>query len=151
VRISAVLILVLSLAACNSARKNNDAVRQGVIDHLAQKGLNVQGMDVAITNLEMKGNQADVAVAITPKGGNPSMGMTMKYHLEQRDNKWTVVGTQDTNASPHGSGMIPAPGGSGMENPRGQTMPPGHPAMSQEPSGSGRMPSPESLPPVKKQ
>src|SRR5215831_7145096 len=34
VRISAVLFLSLALVACNSAKKNDDAVRQGVIDYL---------------------------------------------------------------------------------------------------------------------
>lgn len=151
-RIAAVLILSLSLAACNSARKNNDAVRQGVIDYLAQKGLNVQGMDVSVANLEMNGNQADATVSITPKGGNAAQGMSMKYHLEQRENKWTVVGKQDTGASPHGAGAM-APGvqgGAGMENPHGGgAMPGGAPGAA--PSGSGKMPSPEDLPPAKKQ
>ena len=29
---------MVSLAACNRGNQNNEAVRQGVIDHLAQKG-----------------------------------------------------------------------------------------------------------------
>jgi hypothetical protein len=146
VRISAVLFLSLALAACNSAKKNNDAVRQGVIDYLAQKGLNVQGMDVAISNLDMKGNQADATVNITPKGGNASQGMSMKYHLEERDNKWAVVGRQDTGASPHGGGMPPA----GAASPHGGgAMPPAAPGAA--PSAPGKMPSPEDLPPAKKQ
>ena len=145
-RLSAILLLALSLAACNSASKNNDAVRQGVIDYLAQRGLNVQGMDVSITNLETKGTQADATVSIIPKGGNAAQGMSMKYHLEQRDNKWNVVGKQDAGASPHGGGAMPpaAPGG---DNPHGGAMPPAGAA----PGGAGKMPSPEDLPPAKKQ
>jgi len=145
VRLSAVLLLALSLAACNSARKNNDAVRQGVIDYLAQRGLNVQGMDVSITNLEAKGNQADATVSIVPKGGDKAQGMSMKYHLEQRDNKWTVVGKESAGSSPHGGAMPPAT--PGAENPHGGTMPPAGAA----PGGAGKMPSPEDLPPAKKQ
>ena len=141
------MLLTLSLVACNSAKKNNDAVRQGVVDYLAQKGLNVQGMDVAMTNLEVNGNQADATVSITPKGGNPSQGMSMKYHLEQRDNKWSVVGRQDTNASPHGGGTPPP--GAGAENPHGGGAMP--PAASPGAAPSGKMPSPEDLPPAKKQ
>jgi hypothetical protein len=145
VRLSAVLLLALSLAACNSASKNNDAVRQGVIDYLAQRGLNVQGMDVSITNLETKGNQADATVSIVPKGGDKAQGMSMRYHLEQRDNKWSVVGKKDTGASPHGGGAMP-PAAPGAENPHG-AMPPAGAA----PGGAGKMPSPEDLPPAKKQ
>lgn len=145
-RLSAVLLLALSLAACNSAKKNNDAVRQGVIDYLAQKGLNVQGMDVSVTNLEQNGTQADATVAITPKGGDKAQGMSMKYHLEQRDNKWTVVGKQDANGSPHGGGAMP-PAAPGMENPHGGGAPPAGAA----PGGNPAMPAPDSLPPAKKQ
>jgi hypothetical protein len=146
VRISAVLFLSLALVACNSAKKNDDAVRQGVIDYLGQKGLNVQGMDVAVTKLDVNGSEADATVSITPKGGNPSQGMSMKYHLEQRDNKWAVVGRQDTGSSPHGGGAMP-PAGAGAENPHGGgAMPP-----ATAPGGAGKMPSPEDLPPAKKQ
>jgi len=145
VRLSAVLLLALTLLACNSARKNDDAVRQGIVDYLAQRGLNVQGMDVKVTNLEMNGSQADATVAITPKGGNPSQGMSMKYHLEQRDGKWAVTGKQDAGASPHGGGAMP-PASPGMENPHG-AMPPAGAA----PGASGKMPSPADLPPAKKQ
>lgn len=136
-RIPAVLLLILSLAACNSAKKNNDAVRQGVIDYLAQKGLNIQGMDVSITNLEVNGSQADATVSMTPKGASPAQGMSMKYHLEDKGGKWTVVGRQDTGASPHGGGAMP-PAGAGSANPHGGAAP------------SGKMPSPEDLPPAKK-
>ena len=60
---------MLSLAACSRAPKNNDAVRQGVIDYLAQKGFNVAGMDVTVTNLELNGSHANATVSFTPKGG----------------------------------------------------------------------------------
>jgi hypothetical protein len=142
VRISAAVLLIVSLAACNSAKKSNDAVRQGVIDYLTQKGLNVQGMDVNITNLELNGSQADATVSITPKGVAGAQGMSMKYHLEEKGGKWTVVGRQDTGASPHGAGAMP-PAGAVTENPHGGAAPGGSPA--------GKMPSPEDLPPAKKQ
>lgn len=148
VRLSAVLLLALSLVACNRASKNNDAVRQGVIDYLAQRGLNVQGMDVSIANLETSGNQADATVSIVPKGGDKAQGMSMKYHLEQRDNKWTVVGKQDAGSSPHGAMPPAAPG---AENPHGGGVPPAAPAAGAAPGGAGKMPSPEDLPPAKKQ
>jgi hypothetical protein len=125
------------LAACNSAKKNNDAVRQGVIDYLAQRGLNTQQMNVSVTNLEMNGSQADATVAMTAKDGSPGTGMSMKYHLEEKAGKWTVVGRQDTGASPHGGGAVP-PAGAVPANPHGGA------------ASSGKMPSPEDLPPAKK-
>jgi hypothetical protein len=138
VRIVAVLSLALALAACHRGARNNEAVRQGVIDYLAQKGLNVKGMDVAVTNLNMNGSQAEATVSITPKGGNPSQGMSMEYQLEQHGEKWTVTGRK--NASQHGAGAMPP----GMENPHGGTTP-----GAENPHGT--MPSPQDLPPVKKQ
>ena len=137
-RISPVLLLIVSLVACNSAKKNNDAVRQGVVDYLVSKGFDIpKAMTVSVTNLEMNGNQADATVSITPTGGNPAQGMSMKYHLEQKGDKWAVVGRQDAGASPHGAGAVPgAPAGA---SPHGGGEP-----------GTTKMPSPEDLPPAKK-
>jgi hypothetical protein len=67
----------------------------------------------------------------------------MKYHLEEKSGKWTVVGRQDTGASPHGGGAAVPPAGAGAENPHGGAAPGGAPG--------GKMPSPEDLPPAKKQ
>ena len=146
-RLPAVLLLCLTLAACNSARKNDEAVRQGVIDYLAQKGLNVKGMDVTIAKLETNGSQADATVSIVPKGANSSQGMSMKYHLEQKGSQWTVVGRQDVGA-PHGGGAMPPGGAPGMANPHGAMPPAGAPG-AENPHGA--MPSPQDLPPAKKQ
>jgi hypothetical protein len=139
VRFSAVLLLALALAACNSASKNNDAVRQGVIDYVASKGLNVQGMDVSVEKLTVNGSQADATVSFAPKGSKPMM--SKPYHLERRDNKWVVTGSSDVG-NPHGGGAMPPSG----------AMPPGHPstAAPAEP-GAGKMPSPTDLPPARKQ
>jgi hypothetical protein len=152
VRISAVLLLIVSLAACNNAKKSNDAVRQGVVDYLVSKGFDVpKQMTVAVTNLEMNGSQADATVSITPTGGNPAQGMSMKYHLEQKGDKWAVVGRQDSGASPHGGGGAP-----GALAPPGATAPPGSEPHGGDPHGgvapgATKMPSPEDLPPAKKQ
>ncbi len=142
-RISAILFLSILLAACNSGRRNEDAVRQGVIDRLAQVGLNVNGMEVSIARLEISGNQADATVSITPKGGNPSQGMSMKYHLERNGGRWTVTGRQDVGG-PHGGGGMPS-----MGNPHGGAMAPEGAPGAEGPHGA--MPAPDSLPPAKKQ
>jgi hypothetical protein len=125
-------------------------VRQGIIDHLANRaGLNVKGMDVNVTNVDYKGTEADATVSITPKGGNPAQGMSMKYHLQQQGNQWVVTGRQDTPGFPHGAGAMP-----GTENPHGAGAPTSEApkgGMAPPASGSGgKMPSPEDLPPVKK-
>ncbi len=149
-RTTALVLLALFIAACNRGTHSNEAVRQGIIDHLANRaGLNVQGMDLTLTSVDIKGPEADATVSITPKGGNPAQGMTMKYHLQQQGNRWVVTGRQDAPGSPHGAGAsMPE-----VENPHGSGTPPtGAPAGGMAPAegGSVRMPSPEDLPPVKK-
>ena len=134
-------LVALVVAACNRG-PNQEAVRQGVMDHLAQVGLNVQGMNVDVTSVKFNGNQAEATVAFTPKGGNTSQGMSMRYTLQQQGGKWVVTGRQDSG-SPHSGGAMPP----GMANPHGGGMP-----GAQNPhGGGGQMPSPEELPPVKKQ
>lgn len=141
-RISSCLLLILCLSACNRGVKNDEAVRQGVMDRLSKVGMNVAAMDVKISAVQFSGNQADATVSINPKG-NSGAGMSMKYHLEQQGAKWVVVGHQGAGAgaNPHGDGMV-APG---APNPHGQGGMPG--AM---PATPGRMPSPEDLPPAGK-
>ncbi|HTX36023.1 MAG TPA: hypothetical protein VME43_13425 [Bryobacteraceae bacterium] len=121
------------------------------MDHLSSSslGLNMSGMDVALTEVHINGSQADVTASITPKGGPASNGMSVKYHLEQRNSKWVVTGRQDAGGgAPHGT-MAP---GAVAGNPHGGAMPGGENphgggAM---PGGAGKMPSPEDLPPTKK-
>ncbi len=137
-RTAAVLLIALSLAACSRGTHSNEAVRQGVVDHLAKKGLNVKGMDVNIASVDFKGTQADAQVSIAPKGANPAQGMSMRYHLEQQGNQWVVVGSANEGGNPHGGAAMPPAG----ESPHGQAAPP--------PNGGGKMPSPEDLPPTKK-
>lgn len=149
-RISAVLLLIFSLAACNRGVQSNDAVRQGVLDHLAESqaktNLNLAGMDVVVKSVQFNGKEADAAVSITPKGGNPAAGMQINYHLQQQGSKWVVVGRQDPHGavatpeapSPHGGGAVPDapnPHGGGMAAPGG---------------GGAKMPSPDDLPPTGK-
>lgn len=136
VRISAVLFVLLCLAACNRG-ENKDAVRQGVINHLSKAGLNVSGMDVTVASVQFNGKEADATVGIAPKG-NAGQGMSMKYHLQQQGSEWVVVGKPGAGGdSPHGGAMAPA------TNPHGggDAAPGGAPT---------KMPSPEDLPPATK-
>ena len=120
---------MVCLAGCNRGVQNKDAVRQGVLDHLAQVQLNVASMNVEVTSVQFNGNQAEATVSFSPKGGNAAQGMSMSYKLEQKDGRWVVMGRKDASASPHGG------------------MPPAAPA-TENPHGGGRMPSPEDLPPA---
>jgi hypothetical protein len=155
VRIVSASLLIFCLAGCNRGVQSNDAVRQGVLDYLSQKaGMNVKAMEINLTAVKFNGDQADATVTFAAKGVPAAQTMTMQYHLEQKDNKWTVVGRQDSTKhtgtpppeagampggdSPHGGGAMP-----GAANPHGGG------AMA-APAAGGKMPAPEDLPPAGK-
>jgi hypothetical protein len=135
----------LSLAACNRGNQSKDAVRQGVLDYLASKGLNMAGMNVEVTAVQFNGERAEASVSITAKGGAPGTGMAPVYVLEQKGGKWAVTGRKETGEAQHGAGAMPGGGVPGAENPHGGAMPPGAGA-----GAGGKMPSPEDLPPAGK-
>jgi hypothetical protein len=140
------LALLLCLAACQRGGTHDaDAVRQGVIDHLAKAKYNVDGMDVKVNDVQYStaGDQADATVSITAKGQSGAPAMSFKYHMLHQDNKWVVEGPpRDTGGTnPHGGAMPGAAGGA--ENPHGGAMPGAAP-------GAGQMPAPGYLPPATK-
>lgn len=106
------------LAGCGRGIESKDAVRQGIIDHLSAKaGLNVSSLQVDVTAVTFRKDEADATVAIRPRGSTDAgSGMTMNYTLERKGNRWAVKGRRETGGTPHGA----MPGG-------GQAMPPGHP------------------------
>jgi len=107
--------------------------------------LNVANMDVVVKSVQFKDDEADAAVSITPKGGDPAAGMSINYHLKQQGSKWVVVGRQDSHGAvaapqgqnPHGGAMPPTP------NPHGE-------GMTAPAGGAAKMPSPDDLPPTGK-
>jgi hypothetical protein len=108
----------LLLVACSRGVQSEAAVRQGVIDHLSERSdLNMSQMQVDVTSVSFRQNEADVVVSFRPKGGEASAGMQMRYTLERKGNRWVVKGR---GAGPHA--QIPAPAA-------GQ-MPAGHPQLS---------------------
>ena len=119
---------VLFLGGCSRGLETKEAVRQGVIDHLAKRsGINVGSMQVDVTSVSFRGNEADATVSFRAKGGGAGQGMTMNYTLEKKGNAWVVKSRSDAGGSPHGS--MGAPGG-------GQ-MPSGHPPIGEgKPAGS---------------
>jgi hypothetical protein len=138
-----VLLLICCLTGCHKASQNNEAVRQGVLEYLAPKGMTPATMDITVTAAKFDGNQADATVAFAAKG-NATAQMTMQYHLEMKDNKWAVVGKNDSGQHGAGAALPPAGGASAdPANPHGGAMP-----GAASPNGAGgSMPSPQDLPP----
>ena len=134
---------MVCLAGCNRGVQDKDAVRQGVLDHLAQVQLNMASMNVEVTSVQFNGNHAEATVSFSAKGGNAAQGMSMRYQLEKKDGRWMVMARKDAGQSPHG-GRAMAPAAPGMENPHGG----GAPSAPGMPGGAGKMPSPEDLPPA---
>jgi hypothetical protein len=146
VRLISTLLLIVCLAGCHRSNENKDAVRQGVLDYLATKGMTPAAMDINVTDVKFNGDKADATVSFAAKGTGVGQ-MTIQYHMALKDSKWAVVGRQD--ASQHGGGQLPpgaAPQGGampgGMASPHGGSM-----AM---PGAGGKMPAPEDLPPAGK-
>jgi uncharacterized protein YdeI (BOF family) len=145
VRIVSTFLLIFCLAGCHRGVENNDAVRQGVLDYLATKGMTAAAMEINVTSVKFNGDKADATVSFAAKGSGAAQ-MTIQYHLEQKDNKWVVVGRTDANQ--HGGGQLPAgaaPQGAtpGMDNPHGG-------GAGAAPGAGGKMPAPEDLPPAGK-
>jgi hypothetical protein len=151
VRIVSTFLLIFCLAGCHRGVESNEAVRQGVLDYLATKGLTAAAMDINVTAVKYNGDKADATVSFAAKGTGAGQ-MTIQYHMALKDNKWAVVGKQD--ASQHGAGQMPGampggamPGGAmpgaapGGANPHGVMAAPG---------AGGKMPAPEDLPPAGK-
>jgi len=100
-------------------------------------------MDITVSDVKFNGNQADAKVGMGVKGSGTVL-MTKSYHLELKDNKWVVVGSQ--GGDQHGATMPGAGAGAaaGGENPHAGV------AMPAAPAAGGKMPAPEDLPPAGK-
>jgi hypothetical protein len=107
VRIVSTFLLIFCLAGCHRGVESNEAVRQGVLDYLATKGMTAAAMDINVTAVKFNGDKADATVSFAAKGTGAGQ-MTIQYHMELKDNKWAVVGRQD--AGQHG-GRADAAGG----------------------------------------
>ena len=143
-RIVSAFLLIFCLAGCHRGVESNDAVRQGVLDYLATKGMTPAAMDINVTSVKFNGDKADATVSFAAKGSGAGQ-MTIQYHLEMKDNKWVVVGRKD--AGQHGAG--PAAG----RRPLRRAMPGDNPhaeAPMAAPGAGGKMPAPEDLPPAGK-
>ena len=129
------LVLLLSIVCLTACKRtpDNAAIHQAVIDRLTSAGLNVAAMDVGIQSLDVQGKEADVTVEIKLKGAPEAQPMTMRYRMQQQDDRWVVLAAPGGGANPHGAAGSPA-----MPNPHVGGAP------------EGKMPSPEDLPPAGK-
>jgi hypothetical protein len=131
----AVMGVAVSLTCgCNKSRnlQNPEAVRKGVMEYLGKRaGLDVNSMQIEVSSVNFRENEADALVSIKAKGSNdPASGMQMSYTLERKDDKWVVKGRSGKGAAAgHGEGPA-MPGGAGaMGGMGGGKMPPAHPAV----------------------
>jgi len=123
--------LALLGGGCKSKTATNDAIRDGVVKHIAaMNGLNVNNMTVTVTQATVNGDTAQASVDIRAKNSDPSAPpMQLVYQMQKQGNEWVVVKGQPTGGMQH-----PAPG---EMPPQGQ-MPPGHPATG---GAGGQMPA----------
>ena len=117
----ATVTIAVCSSGCNRGIDTPEAVRQGIIDYLAKRSnLNVSGMNVEVTSVSFRKNQADATVAFTARGANPGNPMSMRYTLERRGNQWVVKEKAESGANPHA-------GAAGQPQASPGAMPPGHP------------------------
>ncbi len=125
------MLLCVALTACHRDIRNENAVKQGVMDYLStRQGLNMASMNVAVQSMVFRQNEVDATVVFSPKGSGPAQPMSLRYTLERQGERW-VVKPRATGGNPHGGagssphgemGMPPANGGAGQ-------LPAGHPAL----------------------
>ena len=129
IRCLPLLLVGFALIGCgNRGAQSESAVRQGVLEYLSQRSdLNLKAMQVDVTSVSFRQDEADATVSFRPKGAAGG-GMQMRYTLDRQGDRWVVRGKGHTGAgqSPHGQQM---PG----QSPHGQT--PGSTPASELPSG----------------
>jgi hypothetical protein len=135
VKVSALPVLLLCLVGCNKGTiDTKEAVRQGVIDYLAgRQNLNVSSMNVQVSSVTFKENEAEAMVSFAPKGGGGGQPVSIPYTLERKGSRW-VVKQRPGGQNPHGGAMPPGENPHGAMPPAGGEapaggMPPGHPTV----------------------
>ncbi len=150
--LAVILLGALTASGCHKKESETDAIRAGIMKHLSSLNtLNLSGMDMNVTNVNIQGNQATAQVEFRPKSGAPAgASMQVSYALTKQGADWVVV----KNEGVGGAINHPAPGANPhlQNNPAGATgnmpnfqdllqpgkastggsLPPGHP-----PIGSG--------------
>jgi hypothetical protein len=127
VRTASVSFAVLMLlAACGRRIDTPEAVRQGVLDYLTTRSnLNMTAMNVDVTAVSFRQDEADATVSFTAKGSPAAKGMAIHYTLARKGGKWVVKDKAESGGNPHGA---PGAAGSGAPGAVEGSLPPGHPA-----------------------
>lgn len=117
------LALAVFLTGCGQDIQNKEAVKKGVIEYLTkrqgQTGLNMDSMNVEVSSVTFRKDEAQATVSFAPKQGGPG-GMSMSYTLERKGDHWEVKGRSAAPGNVHGGGdVMPGAGG-----PAGGTAPP---------------------------
>lgn len=105
--------LLLFTSGCKSKTDNKDAIRDGVLKHIAgMSGLNVNNMTVTVTQATVTGDTAQASVDIRAKNGDPAAPpMQMVYNMQKQGKEWVVVKSQPTGGMQHPApGEMPPPG-----------------------------------------
>lgn len=127
---AAIVAISLSLQGCHKNIQNEQAVRDGIIKYLSKR-TDLVSMDVTVTSVSFRKNEADATVHFQAKGTtDPGAGMQMKYVLEQKGDDWVVKGRSDMG----GHGQNPQ---GGSESVPSGALPPGHPAIPTQPPPAG--------------
>ena len=130
--LGAAILLMSASMACKRDIYDQEAIRQGVIDYLSKRSnLNVSGMNVSVTSVTFRKDEADAVVAFTARGANPGQPMSMRYTLERQGDHWLVKEKAESGANPH-SAAGANPHGT-MAPPAGGELPPGHPPVGSTP------------------
>ena len=127
--------ITLFAVACKPKSDEKEAIRAGVIKHLtALNMLNLNNMDISVTQATINGNQAQAQVEIRAKGGDSAgNAMQIGYAMEKRGEEWVVL-----KSTGMGGGMQhPGPGEAPPAGTTPGAMPPGHPNVN---GGSGQTP-----------
>lgn len=144
IAVAALGLSIALLSGCKKDIKNDDAVRQGIMNYLSKRP-DLLSMDVNVTSVAYQKDEATATVKFQAKGNNsPGASMTMQYVLERKGNEWNVKGR--AGANDHGAAALPPEGSGGgssggsigaMPNtmPPGASpgaLPPGHPPVSSD-------------------
>ena len=155
-------VALLGLSACKKQENDNEAIRAGILQHLASIGtLNMSAIEMDMRSVAVTGNQAHAEVQFRARNsGSPGGGMQVAYDLEKRGGAWVVLksqplgGMQHPSTSQNPSANQPVhsmPNFNELLNPGapGQaTLPPGHPPVNSQQSSS--TPSSQEQTPAKK-
>jgi hypothetical protein len=123
-------VALFAAGGCKSKSDEKNAIRDGVVKHIAaMQGLNVNNMNITVTQTNIHGDTADASVEIRAKNGDASAPpMQLSYQMQKQGQEWVVIKGQPTGGMQH-----PSAG----EAPPQVDLPPGHPST----NGTGQMPA----------